>query len=38
MAWSFQEDGDLPPLVSHEPVLMDDSWIPDEKEEEERVR
>ncbi|CAK9048783.1 Cytosolic carboxypeptidase-like protein 5 (ATP/GTP-binding protein-like 5), partial [Durusdinium trenchii] len=24
-----EDDGDLPPLVSHEPVLMSDSWSPE---------
>ena len=30
---TIQED-DLPPLISHEPVVMEDAWLPDEKEDE----
>ena len=25
---------DLPPLISHEPVVMEDAWLPEEKEDE----
>ena len=30
---TIQED-DLPPLISHEPVVMEDAWLPEEKEDE----
>ena len=29
---------DLPPLVSHEPVLMEDSWLPPEAEDDPKDR